>query len=272
MFIDDVAEVMSQGDLRIGYDDGRTNKYVGLPDGILTSIALQRFALSIEIVKLRDDLVLATKQESLNSIVENLFLPAEFMWLEYREIQGDAAGMDCGYIIMMGDSLGKKHDSDDILIVQIIRIFDNISQGLIFSLNRKTKETRINSAPQWLRKAGEAMYDALREHALDIVMSLHIINTPTLVVYETPDRSKLNKARAARGKRPMLTNSIVKINPIHAGITVRTKGQGTGEHVGRALHHVRSFLRFKQGRTEIVRAHWRGSADHGVSLHNYQVE
>lgn len=46
-------------------------------------------------------------------------------------------------------------------------------------------------------------------------------------------------------------------------------GEQLSETGGRALHHVRAFLRIQRGRVQLVRPHWRGNPRFGVIRHRY---
>jgi hypothetical protein len=95
--------------------------------------------------------------------------------------------------------------------------------------------------------------------------AIALINTPRLSVLHHVDYAKLNKARYAKGKVPLLSHSIVRL-AIDRGEVGPSASKAKGQA---ALHHVRAFLRLKRGRVELVRPHWRGDPRFGVIQHRY---
>lgn len=97
---------------------------------------------------------------------------------------------------------------------------------------------------------------------------LALINTPRVSQVVPHDLSKLNKARLKRDKPPLLAYKDVIIRPDSGWTSKSEARRETGEM---RRHHVRTFLRLKQGKVELVRAHWRGNRDKGYVLHNHVV-
>lgn len=91
------------------------------------------------------------------------------------------------------------------------------------------------------------------------------------------DGGAANRARAARGLPPLLgpprTINLVMESPAGGSGAETAEGGGqTGVHSsGMALHTVRAFWRFKLGKLEFVRPHWRGDPAYGVSRRVYHL-
>lgn len=96
--------------------------------------------------------------------------------------------------------------------------------------------------------------------------AIALINTPRLSILQPQDYTKLNKGRLLRGLPPLLKHLLVKI-AIDRGEVGPSRATASTD--SKALHHVRAFLRFKRGKVELVRPHWRGSPRFGVIKHRY---
>lgn len=97
---------------------------------------------------------------------------------------------------------------------------------------------------------------------------LALMNTPRLSHVVTHDHSKLNAARIRRGKPPVLSWSEVVITVDRGELGLGEQLTRTGQ---RAFHHVRTHLRVKRGRVELVRPHWRGNREVGIKHHRHLV-
>lgn len=96
--------------------------------------------------------------------------------------------------------------------------------------------------------------------------ALVVLNTPRLCRSREIDHKKLNAKRARSGKPPLLSYTEVHLNIDRMAEPGVPGGDGGA---GVALHRVRTFLRIKRGKGEIVRPHWRGHPRYGVKLHRY---
>ena len=103
-----------------------------------------------------------------------------------------------------------------------------------------------------------------------VAMAFIMMNLPKVAITTECDPAKLNKARVARGKAPFLGYHAVRLN---LGDVTRRDYVSSGKtHAERCLHHVRAHLRFlKSGKIVPVAEHWRGNADRGVNLPQYEV-
>lgn len=124
------------------------------------------------------------------------------------------------------------------------------------------------------QSAGDANQEvAYRRHGGDPALlistvwaAIALINTPRLTVLTGVDIGKLNKRRAERMHPPILEYKLVTIQIDRGEVGPNIARDNDG---GRALHHVRAFLRFKRGRVELVRPHMRGNPRFGVIKHRY---
>jgi hypothetical protein len=98
--------------------------------------------------------------------------------------------------------------------------------------------------------------------------ALALINTPRLVVVSSHDHSALNASRSKKNRPPMLSYSDVLIRPDSGFITKSEFRSMTKE---KRRHHVKTFLRMRRGKIELVAAHWRGNAERGYLLHRHLV-
>ena len=80
------------------------------------------------------------------------------------------------------------------------------------------------------------------------------------------DHSTLNRARMRLKRPPILSYNDVRIMIDRGALGL---GEQLSETGGRALHHVRAFLRIQRGRVQLVRPHWRGNPRFGVIRHRY---
>lgn len=105
---------------------------------------------------------------------------------------------------------------------------------------------------------------------------LAFINTPKIIGREEfpPHRGLGKKLKAALGAKsdfvihPWTEIRLQVTPPEPVGDADGANGHLTGQ---RALHFCRSHLRFRNGRLEIVRAHWRGSIEAGFRPATYRV-
>jgi hypothetical protein len=99
--------------------------------------------------------------------------------------------------------------------------------------------------------------------------SLALINTPRLSQRTLNEpNAKLQSAREKKGKPPLLSWHEITLTVDRGELGHGEPLTETGE---KAFHHVRSHLRLKRGKVEIVRPHWRGNPEKGVILHRHVV-
>lgn len=130
--------------------------------------------------------------------------------------------------------------------------------------------TDLNNARRVLRRGGRSV-DGIADISAPLLgaflgAALALINTPRLSYTIEHDNAAVNKRRSKLGRPPFLSWHEVRIALDRGELGLGQQLTQTGE---RALHHVRTFLRIKRGRVELVRPHWRGNPRFGVVRHRY---
>jgi hypothetical protein len=107
--------------------------------------------------------------------------------------------------------------------------------------------------------------------------ALALLGVPALIERRKIDQSRLNRARAKRGK-PLLHNHVeLRLHdldlarPQPTSAELRAAGERTGRRRHRREHFCRAHLRFRAGKMELVRPHWRGDATLGRVVPAYRV-
>lgn len=219
----------------------------------------QRFLLSPKVVGVCQDL---THSISSISTWRYLFTPAICTFFEWREpipentdkctsqrafwlLAGeDASGNDS--VKAGGGLFVRREDSQRINCRHFLYCFDRPDH--VFA---ELDGTRING-------------DDPINRPLDFLLAcLSMLNTRRLLTFSDVDLQKLNKRREQKREQPLLDYKTVELRLDEA---IRSQGSDDGEAAGHhfRLHHVRSHLRIKRARVELVRPHWRGNAALGV--------
>ncbi len=112
-------------------------------------------------------------------------------------------------------------------------------------------------------------FDGLASYVGDaFIGAIAMLATPALCDKRPVNLDRLNKSRARSGKPPLFSHDMMTIDlgrPSERGV----KHSGDGHT--RPHHFCRAFLRFRLGRMEMVRPHWRGNAAIGVRAPNFRV-
>ena len=232
----------------------------------------QRFVLAPHVVQTIDALAQPRQVEAMR---DHLFMPAEVTWIEWREGSIGSPKSRRHGLLLEGTDDGKRRS---IWAGSGFYVCDEPRAGGSNVLTRSFAYSLPSGAlfqfnPRDARfMAGQNMAHLMslrgEEFGAWLGAAIALMNTPRLSHMRFEDHAKLNRARERSGKPALLSWSEVSIK-IDAG----TLGHGdqrtqTSE---RALHHVRSFMRLKHGRVEIVRPHWRGNPEVGVKRHRYTV-
>ena len=100
-----------------------------------------------------------------------------------------------------------------------------------------------------------------------MLLILHMIQQPRIVerTLRVHDE-RLQRSRQKSGKRPLVHFHEVTVHVTRRERAAQAAAQDVERRTGRRLHHVRAFYRVRRGRLERVQAHWRGSAELGVSV------
>jgi hypothetical protein len=240
-----------------------SRRYAGFGGGIRGA---QRFVLSPMVVEAAEDF--ADTQKVVSAALDYVFLPAEITWIEWRGgHQGNVAGSNRHGLLLMGQGEGKAALS----VGQGAYVFDGsggrpLHRPIHFDLHDYV--FRNTPVP------GEILPDEVIRvtHRMGrfLVCALALINTPRISqLIEHNIDEKLNRARVKRGKVPLLSWRDVTIRPDVGWSPKPTHQEGsTGE---KRRHHVRTFMRLKMGKVEIVKPHWRGNREKGYVLHRHVV-
>lgn len=229
-------------------------------------LAAQRFVLSPLVVEASDDF--ADSAQVVQSTLDYVFLPAENTWMEWREGRSGNAGTHRHGLLLTGAGEGHAglsvgsglytcdvRDPDDGRedFTQIFFEFDLHD----FIIREKFKGTP--ESQRMVKRLGRFL-----------VCVLALINTPRIShLIEHNVDEKLNRSRLKRGKFPLLSWHDVTIRPDVGWAPRATHEEGsTGE---KRRHHVRTFMRLKRGKVEIVKPHWRGNREKGYVIHRHVV-
>ncbi|MBK3398051.1 hypothetical protein [Methylobacterium ajmalii] len=109
-----------------------------------------------------------------------------------------------------------------------------------------------------------------------LISVLALITTPRIVERDPVDLSRVNRARAKRGKRELVGYSEIVLRRDGPEEDMgraygKSPARDGDDVVRRARHHVRTHWRLKRGRIEIVRPHWRGDESLGTIRQIHRV-
>lgn len=260
----------------------------------------QRFVLSPLVVETIDQLADPEKVESTR---DHLFTPAHYTWIEWREGSVGWGQSNRHGLLLLGE--GPITSSTSLVVGQGLYAFDvrntdfwpepsilyfpityDLVSGKLLSLvndNNSLVDYKTNLPPSLRNEvAVEQLFDQLTWTKNEIVnqvdqeklgaflgAALALINTPRLSQRTLMEPNpKLQSAREKKGKLPLLSwheiNLMIDRGELGHGEPLTQTGE-------KAFHHVRTHLRLKRGKVEIVRPHWRGNPEKGVILHKHVV-
>lgn len=202
----------------------------------------------------------------------HLFMPAETTWIDLTACHpaGGIPGARHG-VLLVGKN-GSIQQGEALVVAYLRRAPGHEADwgdGGFMQVGFRFDLTKGNLA----RPAYEHQHKFWRDNggnigalACTIWCTLALLNTKRLIDVRDADLSRINKARMAHKKPPILQFKMVSIN-----IDRSDFGRSFVKHETdqRALHHVRAFLRLRRGRVELVRPHWRGNPRFGVVVHRY---
>lgn len=212
------------------------------------------------------------------------FLPAEKTWLEYSEILPDD-GQGYGAIKNRHAILLQASPSDDSARIEYISSHEREQIGLHSYFNSGINGDRANLPLKTALGSRESrlklvsnIYDkaVYRPDPFTIYALLAIINTPRLIGrrQHMPHRGLERRLRQSGG--------LIGKYPLHAwheltlvAHTSRIDDSGISHEAhltGRkCLHFCRQHIRIRNGRLELVSAHWRGDPALGIKQTRYRV-
>lgn len=244
---------------------------------------------------------LADQAYARGNVVEALaFLPAPVTWIERRYTREDGKSALQAYLLVergdktasavntigveingrtvflpvpLGDlRLLDLSDPDGLAIDSAIisQNIDPVSHGkkLVSSLYR------LRDVPGFRpdERDDDSALETLQEHSWWLYSALSLINSPRIVGRsEHKVSSGLNKFLARKSGAPF---QLLPWHEIFLDITPPPEAEmesGTRLTGPRALHFCRQHIRIKRGRLEMVRAHYRGSAEVGIAQTQYRV-
>jgi hypothetical protein len=212
----------------------------------------ERFFLSPKVVETCCDL--ARSAASVASW-KFLFTPAIDTFFEWRapELQGPIAhrafwliGGKDGSVTTGTGLLIRRINTQEIILRDFIYLFDH---SPVFG---NSDGTPVNDDP-------EGTIDGLNF----LLAVLALLNTPRLTTLHDVGLSALNKRRAEKRQTPLLEYKTVELR-LDDSKQLRVGSDGSSEP--KRLHHVRSHLRIKRARVELVKPYWRGNPTVGVLI------
>lgn len=210
---------------------------------------------------------------------DNLFLPAYLTWLEWAGTPpGSMQGITRHGVLLIGGSnldslvagwgayvVAEREPGGRTVITPMAFTFDFPASDR--PILRWIGGSALNLAASYPPKAAEILAFDLGRFGAFVGAALALINTPRLAHVVSRDMDAINRRRRRLNRPAVLSWREVKIL-----IDRGELGHGTPKaSAGRALHHVRAFLRIQRGRVQIVRPHWRGNPKFGRIVHRYAV-
>lgn len=98
---------------------------------------------------------------------------------------------------------------------------------------------------------------------------LALINSPKIIRQREIDQRRINRRRQGLGRYAFHPHHEVRLN-VDKHIIETVRGEGDG--ASRALHFVRTHLRFRRGQYELVSPHWRGDPALGIRDTSYRAD
>lgn len=251
------------------------------------------------VVDLASDL--AQQAYERGNLVEALaFLPAPVTWLEQRYTRHDGTPALQAYLLVdQGDNtatvastIGCEINGRTVFIpipLGSLRLLNEadpdgwaidstiLSQGVdvrshATNLVRHLHLTRSGVQAPLRETDVDAALDDAQARSWQLYATLSLINSPKIVGRsEHKASSGLNKFLARKSGTPF---QLLPWHEIFLDITPPPEAEmesGTRLSGPRALHFCRQHIRIKRGRLEMVRAHYRGSAEVGIGRANYTV-
>lgn len=202
-------------------------------------------------------------------IEEAAFLPAPKTWIELRCSTVDESDREA--FLLIEDKSGNKCD-----VFSIISIDDWYASHYVGQLRLYCPISNVRGSVvpiSWEGRSGDD-YDRLEPFFVYALLSL--INA------ERGVSRRVHAPHKTLQKRLLAQRKVIGRFPLHAWTEIvlpvgeRPSPEGavgasglTGE---RCLHFVRKFRRTRLGRTEYVRAHWRGDGSLGIKRSRYRLD
>lgn len=247
---------------------------------------------------------LAQQAYARGNVAESLaFLPAPVTWLEQRYTRDDGTPAVQAYLLVdQGDNtatisstIGVQINGRSVFIpvpLGSLRLLDEAdpdgaaidsiiaTQGIDPGIHGRNLVRDLYplrpgvQAPPFERDDLDHALDHAQERSWRLYATLSLINSPRIVARSDHKVSSgLNKFLNRKGDGPY---NLLPWHEVFLDITPPPEAteaeDGGGRLTGpRALHFCRQHIRIKRGKLEMVRAHYRGSAEVGIAQTQYRV-
>jgi hypothetical protein len=202
-----------------------------------------------------------------------VFLPAPLTWLEFRPEKRLNVARRWGFLLTQKSAevfeiCHATHTDAELSVTPAFIV--RVSHGSVaVDCEETVRQWRLHHPeiePDHLRKGIEAL-------AWLVMGCLSIINTPAIFKHtEHEPHAGLRRELVRRG---LLEPSRRQRPWVEIKLDIRPPSDlpGGGERMTgtKALHFCRAHMRFRLGKVEWVRSHWRGDASKGVVRHDYRV-
>jgi hypothetical protein len=237
-------------------------------EGVATA---QRFVLSPQVVDAAMDF--ANTQGVTKHALDYIFLPAETTWIEWAGKGMGSPFSNRHGLLLKGVGVGHGKLSVGLgcyACDATTNRFGGTVGGQPFHFDLHDYVLKMVKVMDQTLDDDEIIGGSLASVGRFLVCVLALINTPRVSqVIHHPIADKLNRSRLKRGKVPLMSWSDVTIRPDIGWMPKSVHEEGvTGE---RRRHHVRTFMRLKMGKVEIVKPHWRGNREKGYVQHRHVV-
>ncbi len=284
-----------RANIQAAWDAGSISAFIDAEaERYATSASMQRFVLSPQIVEAASDL--ARSSRAVEATRDFIYTPAVQTWIEWAGGSHGSTTSNRHAVLLDGMGIPTEHrltigagsyvydaDRTRFFIEHYPFFYDFPGPGKMFRdipshMNRdKAAKAKIKN-PRASKGIDTAVHEAersLEEVDFDqlsrfITAALCMMNTPRVSHVIPHDLTVLNKSRFKRNQPALLSYSDVNINP-DSGWRSRRETRQLARTGQMPRHHVRTFLRLKRGRVELVGAHWRGNAENGYKLHRHVI-
>lgn len=204
--------------------------------------------------------LLVEEEAKLAAAAPFIFFPAIDSWIEWEDEQGKLGFYFHGKQESVTEGFGfltvQRHDEDNPVMLPLS--FDTPGYRL-----------EANPAPSTTFQQ-RLTFGAAAVQVKPVVFAiLALINSPKLIRQRPIDVSRINKKRASLGRYCFHPHHEVRLD-VDKRIISTVSGSGDG--TSRALHFVRTHLRFRRGQYELVRPHWRGDPAMGIRDASYRID
>lgn len=188
--------------------------------------------------------------------VKDIFLPSQIVWFEGPYVTGKI-----GYL-MIGD--------DDLKHFELHVFSRNTGEIVVRHTTTVVKYTGYgNQFDYWnVDGSDHQPENALIANIWHCLALCSIIGERRIANVQPIVRSRLDKARKKKRRNVFLQMNTVTMTTEAKDARFVSEG---GSGIRKALHHVRAFIRLRRGKLELVRPHWRGSYEIGVTLTQHRL-